>query len=176
MSYNNKEIFIKPCVLELIINKILLIKKPKNIFLDNYEQLRSNILLDLNNFLIKKNEDLRLFIKSSMSKRKSVGFNNNIYLREVLKISKFLFSPPHKFTGSYYYLPESYYKIYGDITKYTRNIVMNILFEVIGSHHWGMNYIITSSIYPNDTNAGTIDKMYFNEIKKKLFKVLSFCL
>ena len=49
MSYNNKEIFIKPCVLELIINKILLIKKPKNIFLANYEQLRSNILLDLNN-------------------------------------------------------------------------------------------------------------------------------
>ena len=142
-------------VLDNIVDDIL-----KTTYNCQYDYLDKDIYLDI---LILLN-DYRLEKKSEFlenRRNKDIPYNF-IPLSEIIEISKPLLRPSFKYTGNIGYAQiENSPTVTVDLSKEDRRIIQKLLFDIVGTHHWGVCKLFVLNIYPNHCPESFIDKMYF---------------
>jgi len=94
-------------------------------------------------------------------RNKNVSYNF-IPLSEVIVLAKPIIKPPFKYPGNIGYAQiENSPSVSIDISKEDRMIVQKLLFDIVGTHHWGVCKLFILNMYPNHCPESFVDKMYF---------------
>ena len=101
----------------------------------------------------------KIFIDNRRNKNIPYNF---IPLSEVIKLSKPLLKPSFKYPGNIGYAQiENSPTVAVDISKEDRCIVQKLLFDIIGTHHWGVCKLFNERAGAdyNDTNKNSIQQL-----------------